>query len=50
MVTRRAALGLFASAFLPVPVRADDLEPEFLKLRLQDGQLPALADRRSERV
>ncbi len=45
MVTRRAALGLFASAFLPLPVRADDLEPEFLKLRLQDGQLPALADR-----
>ena len=42
---RRTALGLMASAFLPGTLRADDLEPNFLRPLLETGQLPELVDR-----
>ena len=45
MVTRRTSLGILASAFMPLPVCADDLEPEFLRPRLLAGEIPALAHR-----
>ena len=43
MVTRRTSLGILASTFMPLPVYADDLEPEFLRPRLLAGEIPALA-------
>ena len=45
MVTRRTTFGILASTFMPLPVSADDLEPEFLRPRLLAGEIPALAHR-----
>ncbi|TIY04987.1 MAG: ABC transporter substrate-binding protein, partial [Mesorhizobium sp.] len=45
MISRRAVLGLMASAFLPGTSRAGDLEPEFLQPKLKAKALPALAER-----
>ena len=45
MVTRRTTLRILASTFMPLPVSADDLEPEFLRPRLLAGEIPALAHR-----
>ena len=42
---RRTVLGVMASAFLPGTLRADDLEPNFLRPLLETGQLPELVDR-----
>jgi peptide/nickel transport system substrate-binding protein len=45
MVTRRTTLGLLASVALARPLRADDLEPPYLRERLSSGELPPLAER-----
>ena len=48
MVTRRTFLGALASTMLPLPALAagdSDLEPKFLRARLDAGKLPKLADR-----
>lgn len=45
MVTRRTTFGILASTFMPLPVSADDLEPEFLRPRLLAGEIPTLAQR-----
>ncbi len=44
-ITRRTALGLFASAMVPGTLRAAGNEPDFLRALLDDGKLPPLADR-----
>ena len=45
MVTRRAALGILAAAVTAAGARADELEPPFLKARLESGELPPLSSR-----
>ncbi len=45
MLTRRTALGLFASTLLPVRLRADDREPAFLRDLVKAGELPPVAER-----
>lgn len=45
MITRRTALGVLASALLPVPLRAGDLEPDSLRPLVDAGKLPGLAER-----
>jgi peptide/nickel transport system substrate-binding protein len=45
MLTRRTALGLFATALLPVRLKADDREPEFLRPLVEAGELPPVAER-----
>ena len=44
-ITRRTALGLFASALVPGTLRAADLEPDFLRALVDGGTLPPLAQR-----
>ena len=45
MITRRVALALLGSTLLPAIGRAGDREPAFLKPLIDDGKLPALAQR-----
>ncbi|MFI0844711.1 ABC transporter substrate-binding protein [Mesorhizobium sp. IMUNJ 23232] len=45
MLTRRTALGLFATALVPGTLRAAGIEPEALKEPVDAGTLPKLADR-----
>jgi len=45
MLTRRTALGLFATTLLPVRLRADDREPPLLRDLVKAGDLPPAAER-----
>jgi peptide/nickel transport system substrate-binding protein len=45
MITRRLALGLIASAFAPLTVRAASDEPPILKPMLDAGKLPPMSQR-----
>jgi peptide/nickel transport system substrate-binding protein len=45
MITRRTALALLGSALLPVGARAGDLDPPFLKPRIEAGELPEVSQR-----
>ncbi len=44
-MNRRTAIGVIASALIPVTARAASLEPDFLQSRLDDKSLPPLAER-----
>ncbi|PSJ56979.1 ABC transporter substrate-binding protein [Kumtagia ephedrae] len=45
MLTRRTALGLFATALLPARLKAADREPDYLRKRIDAGELPPAAER-----
>lgn len=45
MVTRRTVLAMMASTLAPGILRAEDLEPEFLRPLLEEGKLPAAIER-----
>ncbi|GLS33194.1 peptide/nickel transport system substrate-binding protein [Mesorhizobium albiziae] len=45
MMNRRTALGVIASALVPVTARAAGMEPTFLQPRLDDKSLPPMAER-----
>ena len=45
MLTRRIALGVLASAFVPAQLRANEIEPDYLRPLLDAGRLPPLAER-----
>src|SRR6187399_3609752 len=45
MITRRTALGLMATAFVPGTLRAADLEPDFLRADVEAGKLPKVIAR-----